>query len=330
MRRAGFVVTTTSIAAFAFAIFALRYATAAPAADTAEAHIAAATAAAGQDLKSPLRLCTPAQGGAPARVANNTAEPAKIFDNLYFIGIPSVSAWAITTSAGLIVIDSLDNPRESQTFIEGGLKKLGLDPNEIKYLIITHAHNDHFGGAQYLADKFHATLVMSDTDWGTIEHMQPPPEGNTNRGPLPRRGMSVKDGDKITLGDTTVEIYQTPPHTPGAISLIIPLKEGNQRHVAAFVGGLGFNFPQSEQNYTTYANSYEKLANVARERGADVLMANHSTFDDAFRKIELLKARRPGQPNPFVLGADTVQRVFTVQEECAMAGRARLRAASAR
>jgi len=298
--------------------------------DTEAAHIAAAKAAAGSDIKSPLSLCNVRQAGAPAPVAENAAEPAKIFDNLYFIGIPGVSAWAITTSAGLIVIDSLDNPREAETFVEGGLKKLGLDPTQIKYVIITHAHNDHFGGAQYLADKFHATLVMSDTDWGTIERMQPPPAGNTNRGPLPKRGMAVKDGDKLTLGDATIEIYQTPPHTPGAISLIIPIKDGNQRHTAAFWGGIGFNFPQSEQNYTTYVNSVEKFSKVAQARNADVPMANHSTFDDALKKIDLLKARRTGQPHPFVLGWDTQARIFKVQEECAMAARARLRTASAK
>jgi metallo-beta-lactamase class B len=296
-------------------------------ADTVDAHIAAAKAAAGSDIVSPLSLCNFRQGGGGAQVTYS-AEPAKIFDNLYFIGIPGVSAWAITTSAGLIVIDSLDNPGEAQTYIEGGLKKLGLDPTQIKYVIITHAHNDHFGGAQYLADKFHATLVMSETDWGTIERMQPPPAGNTNRGPLPKRGMAVKDGDKVTLGDTSIEVYQTPPHTPGAISLIIPLKDGNQRHTAAFWGGIGFNFPQSEQNYTTYFNSVEKFSKVAQARNADVPMANHSTFDDALKKIDLLKARRAGQPHPFVLGWDTQARIFKVQEECAMAARARLRTAA--
>jgi len=299
--------------------------------DTPEIHIATATRTAGQDanLKSVAALCVPRQAGPAAPIANNTAEPAKIFDNLYFIGIPGVSAWAITTSAGIIVIDSLDNPREAETFIEGGLKKLKLDPMQVKYVVITHAHNDHFGGAQYLADKLHAQLVMSDTDWGVIEHMQPPPAGNTNRGTLPKRGKSVKDGEKLTLGDTTIEIYQTPPHTPGAISLIIPLKDGNERHVGAFWGGIGFNFAQSEANYTTYVNSVEKFAKVAKEKGADVPLANHSNFDNAFQKIQALKTRAAGQKHPFVLGPELQQKIFDIQTECAMAGRARLRTATA-
>ena len=209
-------------------------------------HVANATRSAGKDLGSQLRLCATREAPAPAAAnTNSTAEPAKIFDNLYFIGIPGVCSWAVTTSDGIIVIDSLDNPREAQTYIEGGLRKLGLDPAQIKYVIITHAHTDHFGGAQYLADKFHATLVMSETDWGTMARIQPPLVPNPNRGPTPKRGTGVPDGFRLTLGDTTIEMVQTPPHTPGAISLIIPIKDGNQRHVGGLWGGIGFNFPQT-------------------------------------------------------------------------------------
>jgi metallo-beta-lactamase class B len=239
-----------------------------------------------------------------------------------------VSAWAITTSDGIIVIDSLNNAREGETFIEGGLRNLGLDPAQIKYVIITHAHTDHFGGAQYLADKLHAQLVMSETDWNVLANQQP--STNPNRGPIPKRGISVKDGDKLTLGDTTIEIYQTPPHTPGAISLIMPLKDGNTRHVSALWGAIGFNFPQTEANYTTYANSVEKFAKIAKERGVDVQMANHPNFDEALEKMAKLKTRTAGQPHPFVVGGDAQARIFTVQSECALASRARLRSGASK
>ena len=292
--------------------------------DTPDIHIATATRTAGKDLGSVLRLC--GVGALAAPVTNTTPEPAKVFDNLYFLGIPGVSSWAITTSDGIIVIDSLNNPREAQTFIEGGLRKLGLDPNQVKYVIITHAHTDHFGGAQYLADRLHATLVMSETDWGTLSRMAAPT--NPDRGPIPKRGTGVPDGFKLTLGDTTVEIVQTPPHTPGAISLIFSVKDGNQRHVAGLWGGIGFNFQQTEANYTTYANSVEKFAAIAKARGIDVPLANHSNFDNAFEKIAALKTRAPGQPHPFVLGAETQARIFEVQTECAMAKRAQLRVAA--
>jgi metallo-beta-lactamase class B len=307
-------------AAFGFA----GYGAVAQTADTEAAHVAAANQAAGQDLRAPFRLCPGAPQ--PAGPTDNTAEPTKVFDNLYFIGLPAVSAWAIPTSAGIIIIDSLNNAREAETFVEGGLRKVGLDPAQVKYVLITHAHTDHFGGAQYLADKLHTQLVMSGTDWDFIATQQP--SSNPNRGPIPKRGVSVRDGERLTLGDTSIEIYETPPHTPGTISLIIPLKDGNVGHVGALWGGNSFNFQPTEANFTTYADSVARFAQIAKERGADVQLSNHPNFDEALEKIAKLKARPPGQPHPFVVGAQAEARIFTVQSECALANRARLRSAA--
>lgn len=292
---------------------------AAPAAeDTREAHIAAATEAAGKDLTGILSICDPRQAARAPRPAVSTAEPAKVFDNLYFVGLPSVSAWALTTSDGIIVLDTLDNAAEAQTYIEGGLRKLGLDPAQIKYVVITHAHGDHYGGAQYLADKFHAHLVMSGIDWNVLEG---PPRATypANWGPAPKRDIAVKDGDTLTLGDTTLEFYVTPPHTPGTISIVMPLKDGAARHVGGEWGGTAFNFPPTAQNFTTYAASAARFALVAREKHIDVPLSNHPAYDDALSKIEALKARKPGDPNPFVTGAESEARFLTVAAECAKA-----------
>jgi metallo-beta-lactamase class B len=319
-----------SIGAVSYAERAAGQSAAALLVDTVDMHTATAKRIAGNDrnVQAALRLCTPPQagGGAAQPAPANTAEPAKIFDNLYFVGVPSVSAWAVTTSAGIIVIDSLNNPREAETFIEGGLRKLGLDPMQVKYVIITHGHADHYGGAQYLADKLKAQLVMSETDWNFLSTARP--STNPERGPIPRRGMSLRNGEKLTLGDTSIEAVETPPHTPGAISLIIPLKEGNTRHVGALWGGIGFNFQRTEQNFTTYSNSVGKFAEIASARNVDVQMANHSNFDNAFPKMAALKARSAGQQHPFVVGGEVQQRIFDVQQECALAQRAMLRTAS--
>lgn len=88
----------------------------------------------------------------PSRVpARHTwyAEPAKVFDNLYFVGGRIHSSWAITTGDGIIIIDTL-YPYNSEEAIAGGLQKLGLDPKATKYVIISHAHGDHIGGAEML------------------------------------------------------------------------------------------------------------------------------------------------------------------------------------
>ena len=290
----------------------------APAAESRDAHLQAAASAAGQDLKGILSICDARTGRRAPPSGITDPQPAKVFDNLFFLGIGDVSAWALTTSGGIIVLDSLDNASEAQTYIEGGLRKLGLDPAQIRYVVVTHAHGDHYGGAQYLADKFHAHIVMSDIDWKVLEG---PPRASypPNWGPAPKRDIAVKDGDKLTLGDTTIEFYVTPPHTPGTISVIMPLKDGNARHVGGEWGGTAFNFPPTRENFATYAASAERFADIAKARGVDVPISNHSTYDNAFEKIAALKARKPGQPNPFVTGPDSERRYLTVAAECAKA-----------
>lgn len=286
--------------------------------DSLEAHIAAATQAAGLDLWGILTLCLPREPGGTPRPANDRAPPMKVFDNLYYLGMQSVSAWALTTSQGIILIDTLNNPTEGETFIEGGLRQLGLDATQIKTIVITHGHADHYGGAQYLADKYKAELVMSEADWAFLEGPQTRP-ARPDRGPIPKRGRAVGDGDRLTLGDTAIEFYVTPPHTPGTLSLIVPLKDGTTSHFGGLWGGTAFNFEPNAENFTTYAASAERFAMIAAERGVDVPLSNHPTYDDALSKMEALKSRRSGQPHPFATGPMTVARYLTVAAECAKA-----------
>jgi metallo-beta-lactamase class B len=288
---------------------------------TLEDHIRAATNAAGLDLFGILSLCLPREPGGTPRPADDRAPPAKVFDNFYYLGMKSVSAWALTTSDGIILIDTLDNPTEAETFIEGGLRRFGLNPTQIKYIVITHGHADHYGGAQYLADKYKAELVMSEADWAFLEGPQTAPP-RPDRGPIPTRGRAVKDGDQLTLGDTAIELYVTPPHTPGTLSLIVPLKDGAMNHVGGLWGGTAFNFEPTGENFTTYGASADRFARIAAEKGVDVPLSNHPIYDDALIKIAALKSRTPDK-HPFATGPMTMARFMTVAGECAKArGRA--------
>jgi len=203
---------------------------------TPESHVAAAKAAAGQDLQMLLSLCEaprrpdpnappPANREIPDQPATWHHEPAKVFDNLYFAGTKSRHVWAITTTEGIVLIESIANWSIPDT-VEN-MKKLGLDPNQIKYVVGSHAHADHYGGARYLQDKFGARVIMSAMDWDLIERS--PEEvvrGSSAGGPKPKKDMVVRDGQKLTVGDVTLTFYYTPGHTLGTIStMIYPLKD---------------------------------------------------------------------------------------------------------
>jgi metallo-beta-lactamase class B len=135
-----------------------------------------------------------------------------VFDNLYFVGQTEYSAWAVNTSDGIILIDTIfDYSVEAE--VVDGLKKLGLDPSKIEYAIVSHGHGDHSGGAKFLQDRFGTRIIMGAPDWEMV--------GRSTRDPAPKRDIVASDGQKLTLGDTTLTLYLTPGHTPGTISTLI-------------------------------------------------------------------------------------------------------------
>ncbi len=264
----------------------------------------------------PLAIRDAAPGPAPARETWYIG-PAKVFDNLYFVGSKIHNSWALTTSEGIIILDTLFT-YNSEEEIVGGLKKLGLDPVTIKYVIITHAHGDHVGGAKLLQDRFHARVVMGGPDWDSIEKsVNGYPEGK------PKRDIVADDGAKITLGDTSVTLVTTPGHTPGTLSMIFTVKDAGRPLVVAYSGGTAFNFPSTGPNFDTYIRSQAKMAAAAAAAGATVFMSNHSEFDNAVPKIKMLAARKPGEPHPFELGQEAIARYFAVTGECAEAAKLR-------
>jgi metallo-beta-lactamase class B len=298
---------------------------------TISAHVAAATQAAGTDLKPLLALCTPARTTRPpqaeadrgiAALINKPAPPpGQAFDNLYYVGADWVSAWAIKTSEGIILIDALNNEAEAATLIDGGMRELGLDPAQIRYVIVTHGHGDHYGGAQYLGQKYKPRLVMSEADWKMTETQL---EFTTPLwGAPPQRDMAVNDGDRITLGDTTVTLYLTPGHTLGTITPVFDVTSGGRRYRAMLWGGTAFNFGKDIPRLDSYIEATRRMGTVAKDQKIEVFLSNHSGYDGALPKLAALRQQPPVQPNPFVIGNEAVLRGLMVMNECARAQRDR-------
>lgn len=244
-------------------------------------------------------------------------EPAKVFDNLYFVGGKVHSAWALTTSDGIILIDTIF-PYNSEELIVAGLQKLGLDPKTIKYVIISHAHGDHIGGAEMLQKRYGARVVMGAPDWDLVEKYP-----NRYKTMAPERNIAATDGMKVTLGGTTVTTWLTPGHTQGNLSYTFTVTDRGRPVHVVYSGGTAFNFVNNTpdpgiQNFQTYINSAQHIAAQAAATGATVLLSNHSEFDNAVNKNRMLAGRGNG-PHPYEIGADWVQRYFKVMQGCARA-----------
>ncbi len=251
-------------------------------------------------------------------------EPGKAFNNLYYIGSPFQSTWAVTTSDGIILLDA-GYDYSAKELITDGLKKLHLDPAQIKYVILTHVHGDRFYGAKYLQDTYKARLIMSEADWTVMTKTNDPAELK------PKEDMVATDGMKLTLGDTTLTLYITPGHTPGTISVIVPLKDGNERHVGALWGGINADvgrngvryFPSMADTFKTWIASARRFQDIAAKANADVYLTLHPFYDKALDKLHALNFRKPGGPNPFV-SKDNLNRFLTIIRECTEAELARI------
>src|SRR5437764_2474812 len=219
----------------------------APAPVTPESLVKAAKRAAGVDYAGTfLRICVapdnldpaPARGAAPPATRTVPdralwyATPYKVFDNLYFVGTKIHSSWALTTSDGIVLIDTLFDYAVAPEIIEG-LTTLGLDPRKIKYVLISHAHGDHDQGAALLQSRYGAQIVMGAADWeSTLPRPASAPGG------VPKRDVVVgPEGTKITVGGTTVDIIATPGHTPGTLSFIFTVRDNGRPVVVAYAGG---------------------------------------------------------------------------------------------
>ena len=303
--------------------------TSAPA--TVDGLVSAAKNAAGLDWPGTfLRLCIvppppepraarPAGAAQPGPPARSTwfAEPAKVADNLYFLGTRIHSSWALVGSDGIIVLEGLFDYAAPDE-VAGGMRKLGLNTEKVKYLIMSHAHADHDGGAKFLQDSMpSAHLLYGGPDWDAVD------KSTNHAGGKPKHDMVATDGMKVSVGDASVQVVTMPGHTPGTISFLFEVKDNGKPLRIAYVGGTAIPFDGKAAFYDGYIASSRKMAKAAADFGATALLSNHTEFDNAFYKAHTAANRKPGEANPFDVGKAAVARYFTVVEDCATAAKLR-------
>ena len=281
-------------------------------------HVDAARKAAGTEWTQAVEFICSADQSRANRPDDPEIEPTKIFDNLYAVGRTGTVVYAITTSEGVVLIDA-GYADQVATVLLPGLRKLGLDPANVKYVLLGHGHGDHFGGAPYFQQRG-ARVVLSAVDWDLID--MPAPAGRAAAaGPAPpKRDIVATDGQAITVGDVKITPVLIPGHTPGALGYIFPVKDGRTTHMAALFGGSILTPGRiSDDGLQQYIRSVGHFAEITRKMNADVEVQNHPLYDGFESKLSRLKARRNGQPHPFVVGQQGYQRFMTVMSECSQA-----------
>lgn len=236
--------------------------------------------------------------------------PFKPFDNVYFVGACWVSAWIVTTSDGAILIDTLHEPHVEQ--LVRNIEAVGVKLADIKYVLITHGHFDHAGGAAKLKPLLpNAKFVMTQTGWD--EALQSARDGTQAAGPwaMIPQDMVVKDGDVIRLGNQSITVLATPGHTVGTASYTFDVKDGATTRRAITVGGLGLNAIENSKQVEAYIASVDKIEAMVK-RPVDpvtVHLTTHPFSTGLMEARDAMAARKPGDPNPFVDTAGFVKQL---------------------
>ena len=169
------------------------------------------------------------------------------------------------------------------------IKKVGFDLKDIKYILLSHGHLDHFGGAARIAEASGARVAALDEDWKMIEDFAARPGRNGGPAPrTPKRDMVVKEGDTLTLGGTTIKFYHHPGHTPGVLSGEFTVYDNGVPHKALWQGGGGYRggLGEAEEGLAT-------TRRLAQMPGIEVLVMIHSwaAAPTAIRAAACLSAR---------------------------------------
>ena len=228
-------------------------------------------------------------------------EPWKPFDNVDFVGICWVSAWLIHTDDGVVLIDTLYGPFKKM--IVDNIKSTGTDLEDIKYVLMTHGHFDHVGGAEALKPLLpNATFVMTQAGWDEAVYSAARSQGGPRAWNMIEPEMVVADGDKITVGNNTFSVIETPGHTWGTASYMYDVVDGDNTHRAITVGGLGLNAIEGPPQVEAYIESVDRVRQLveAQDMPVEAHLTTHGFSANLDENRQKHMARQDGEANVFV------------------------------
>jgi metallo-beta-lactamase class B len=239
------------------------------------------------------------------RAMNQPVEPFKIIGNVYYVGASDVTSYLITTPNGHILIDS--GFEETVPQIKANVTKLGFKLEDIKILLINHAHYDHCGGLAEIKKLTNARLYASPPDAAVLEDggMSDFRFGGDKPLFTPVKPDEIlKNGQEIKLGAATLKTYFTFGHTKGATSWTTDISENGRKYTVAFVSSLTTldyaltNNPKYPNVAADFTKTFAALSRIK----ADVLLSSHGGFFDLTEKSEKLRAG--AKTNPFIGAAE--------------------------
>ena len=236
-----------------------------------------------------------------------SAVPTKVFDNVYYVGGMEIGGWVIDTGDGYIMLDA-GYDYSYEEFLINNMKKLGLDPAKIKYILVTHAGPDHVGAVPKFQRDYPNIKVIYNID------IKNPPIVTT----------VMKDGDTLTLGNTTITMVSTPRRVGGdGFSYLIPVKIKGKRHMWATFGNTNASGGTIDDKFQ-YRTSMAKFITYVKNLGADIAISSHPFVDASLDRMEIIRECNDrhgrhdqcGPHNPFLIGKKAALRYFEIMDWC--------------
>ncbi len=220
---------------------------------------------------------------------NGYVEPFQMFDNVFYVGDKWCSSYLVKTTEGLVLIETLECPYGR--WIPENVKKVGLNPADIKYILVTHGHSDHVGNAEYIQRLYGSQVVMSKQELRLARQQS---RKSTGKGHFeaPEVNKFVGDGDELTVGDIKFTFYITPGHTEHCLSLEFMVKNLGKPYRAFMFGG--HSPSKTDINLAkAFIKSIKRIRQLASvEPKVSVNLANHPHKNMLFEKKDMGKGSR--------------------------------------
>lgn len=234
----------------------------------------------------------------PRETWNLPAEPFHVIGDVYYVGMHGLSSWLIVTPSGDILIDG-DLP-ESAPFIERHIRQLGFQLKDVKIILNSHAHFDHFGGIAQIKRDTGATFMASAGDRASLETgtYLGSETVKSLQGPPVKVDRLIGDGQQVTLGGVALTAHLTPGHTRGCTTWTMPVAEAGRTYQVMFYCSttVAANRLAPREQYPGIIADYRATFARLRTMKADVFLAPHAEMFDLWAK----RARLGQGPNPFV------------------------------
>jgi len=217
--------------------------------------------------------------------------PFRLAGNIYFVGTRPASSHVIDTGDGLIMIDT-GYDRTAPVILES-MQMLGLDIADVKYILHSHGHGDHTGGTKELLKHCNAKTFLHEADLRYVRGKDFEFEPD----------FYYRDGDVITLGNTSIKVLHTPGHTAGTVSFFWNVEIDGKTLRAGMFGGAGTN--QLKKDFLMQRNLpllwrglfFDSIERLRAEK-VDIFVGNHAGHNKTRENSALLAAGC--EKNPFI------------------------------